>query len=691
MLLCLCTLLPALGNHVRAAQTPPDLRQRALENVAKRHKLPVDDLAVVKSAVVTYHLRGKTAFSYKIRHKKSGSVYGALLDQSGQELDATLEATQERAAYTTKYGRLDPALDARLKAARPDELIAVAIWVKAPEHKPSAPPLKNGRPSMTRAEVDRFVKEMNDERAAAIQPLVDTVAERLKGLGVVVTTNTLAPRIEAQLTPTLIRRVERWQDVERIYLRQSEQLLNKASGPLPEPLALAQARTTVRADFVHARGITGAGVKVAVIEKDGVAATNNPYLSVTQDPLNQCPNAPFPHITEVAGVIGSSHYYHSGIAPDASLRTGGGCGEEALVSQTTYARNWGARIFNFSMGHDSERTVDDSARWLDNLVRYYHVTASVSSGNNGAPLAPDGESCPYYDTSPGDVWSPGTAYNVIMVGSFMDNGNGSWVGDAMDPCSSWRNPVSMQQDRDKPELVAPGENITTTYYKEVSDKLEAPLPAPWLVTGSGTSMATPVVSGIAALMMERDPNLEVYPTSVKAILMATAVHDLDPEQECFEAGEGELCGILGKYDGAGGVVADRADDVVRGINGDWGVAIAGCEMQGGLTLGTMNVTAGIPTRVAIAWLTDSTDVLYQYQPSADVDLRIINDQVPPDSWEAEAAASLSWDNNVEFVEFTPTHTGSYTIQAPIYRCDADPRLIGWAWYQGDGPPPPYYP
>jgi hypothetical protein len=64
--------------------------------------------------------------------------------------------------------------------------------------------------------------------------------------------------------------------------------------------------------------------------------------------------------------------------------------------------------------------------------------------------------------------------------------------------------------RAKPDLVAPGEKITST------------IPGGGTATMDGTSMAAPHVSGVAALLLARNPELMGHPERVKAVLRGSA-------------------------------------------------------------------------------------------------------------------------------------------------------------------------
>ena len=71
------------------------------------------------------------------------------------------------------------------------------------------------------------------------------------------------------------------------------------------------------------------------------------------------------------------------------------------------------------------------------------------------------------------------------------------------------------------DIAAPGVNIMATFPRNASG-----MPGKDYGAISGTSMATPIVSGVAALVMSQNPGISVE--QVKSILKASAVDQGDP-------------------------------------------------------------------------------------------------------------------------------------------------------------------
>ena len=115
------------------------------------------------------------------------------------------------------------------------------------------------------------------------------------------------------------------------------------------------------------------------------------------------------------------------------------------------------------------------------------------------------------------IADPGNAENVITVGSTHRRDPHLYGVSYF----SARGPTG--DGRRKPDILAPGEKITSTTPNEGSRRMD------------GTSMAAPHVAGAAALMMARYPELIGQPLRIKEILMRTAT-DLNREPSFQGAG-----------------------------------------------------------------------------------------------------------------------------------------------------------
>ena len=243
------------------------------------------------------------------------------------------------------------------------------------------------------------------------------------------------------------------------------------------------------------------------------------------------------HGTHVAGVLagdwrqddpqGSGDHDVQGVCPDIELYDlrvfdASGAGDEfAILAALQYVRwlnsNSSAPVIhgvNLSLSLDHEvgayacgRTpvCDECERLLGS-----GTVVVAAAGNEGRA---------YYSMASGtaegyrqiSITDPGNAENVITVGATHRHQPHTYGVSYF----SSRGPTG--DGRFKPDLVAPGEKIT------------APVPNLGLKSLDGTSMAAPHVSGAAALLMARHPELIGSPREVKRVLCATAT-DLGRER-----------------------------------------------------------------------------------------------------------------------------------------------------------------
>lgn len=600
-----------------------ELERKARETIAARVGLSPDALVLENLGAGLFAEQKVTFYDYKFTDKEKGTVYSIALDEAGGELDVDALGSREQALYVERHGRVDERLSSTIRSVDPSQPLQVVFWAEpvreiALKRPDSSQPLDD-------KQLDALYLELDAERAQIAKDSTAALVERLVARGLKPVADALSTSVSVEVPAGEIRELSLLDGVSTVF--QAETFENK----------LATSGNSIVAYPVHALGNTGQGVRVAQVEVGGRIDLANPSLAgVVQDNTDSCYNN---HGTNVAGAIRSTHATHRGIAPGVTLRTGGSCfgNETQLRNASNRAVSWGARALNLSFGREANRNVGSFDRFYDDIVQNGWRTVVVAAGNNNPP----------FGSQTGNVGSPALAYNVITVGAFNDRGS-PWV---MSNFSSWRDPNSSHGDREKPEVVAPGTNITMTS-------------GLGLGANSGTSFAAPMVTGVSALMMRQNGGLTVWPEAVKAIMMTTATTNI------------EGAARLSEFDGAGGVNAQRATRVSVGSTGNWGGRSYTCSAATNTDVATFTLTRDRRTRAAVVWNTNPTFWNFSYgsRPSADLDMQIIG----PNG--AVVAGSYSWDNTYEIVDFVAPATGTYRIRVNKFRCNHSPKWLGWSWH-----------
>lgn len=262
--------------------------------------------------------------------------------------------------------------------------------------------------------------------------------------------------------------------------------------------------------------VTGQGVKVAVIDS-GIDYTHPDLggcfgagckvaggwniFNMNDDPMDDVG-----HGTHVAGIIAANGVL-KGVAPGASLYAykvggAGGAPTSAVIMGIEQAALV-VDVINISLGGGGNPK-DALSQAVDAAVALGKVVV-VAAGNNSA-----------YET----INSPGTAESAITVGA-STKADAIWTLSAT--MGSSRGTIKSFSNLFKPELVAPGAMITSTWLGGTYQ------------TQSGTSMAAPHVAGAAALLRQLHPAWS--PAMVKATLMNTA---LDLGADMLTQGAGRL-------------------------------------------------------------------------------------------------------------------------------------------------------
>lgn len=209
------------------------------------------------------------------------------------------------------------------------------------------------------------------------------------------------------------------------------------------------------------------------------------------------------HGTHIGGIIGgsgeASRYQYQGIAPDCNLvavkaldRMGNGEADDVVKGIQWVIKNkerYRIRILNLSVGTLPETGRAEKADLVKAVDTAWDagLVVVVAAGNNGP--------------SPMSITTPGISRKVITVGCSEDES--VFRGKKIKTGLSGRGPTPFCIT--KPEILAPGRNVMSC--KNVRNEY---------VKKSGTSMATAVVSGGIALLLEKWP--ELSPKDVKLAL-----------------------------------------------------------------------------------------------------------------------------------------------------------------------------
>ncbi|MER6984354.1 S8 family serine peptidase, partial [Streptomyces carpinensis] len=253
---------------------------------------------------------------------------------------------------------------------------------------------------------------------------------------------------------------------------------------------MAESNARIGTQTAWEAGLTGKGVTVAVLDT-GVDASH-PDLAgrVSQaksfvdgeDTADR--NGHGTHVTSTVGGSGTaSDGKEKGVAPDATLAVGKvlddqGSGSESqiIAGMEWAARDVHARIVSMSLGStEPSDGTDPMAQAVDTLSKETGALFVVAAGNIGAPSS---------------IGSPGAADAALTVGAV----------DSADQAAYFTSAGPRFGDHAlKPDLSAPGVDI-------LAARSQLTEGSGYYTSMSGTSMATPHVAGVAALLAQEHPD-----------------------------------------------------------------------------------------------------------------------------------------------------------------------------------------
>ncbi|HEX6128805.1 MAG TPA: S8 family serine peptidase [Candidatus Limnocylindria bacterium] len=491
-----------------------------------------------------------------------------------------------------------------------------------------------------RAELWQARREAIAAAAAALRADVERAGGRVAYV------STSAPMVFMDLDAAVIPGLAERADVRTLGLEGGWQPAMSAAGP------------AVEANWTSGDGDQGAGIRVGVVEYHNVRRNGDLSGKVvksysTSGTLAYSPT--FDHPTWVAGAIAGQSGTYRGVAPGASIVSAGTGGyspslayDRAIIAAADWAvspSGGDADIVNTSLVQDTATGAEEARRYFDSIVDRDGRLAVSAAGN-------------YVNLSSWAIGSPGTGYNVLTVGGVDDRGTSGRSDDRIwyvpgSNGSNWldrpSDPWNPHGDYNKPNLVAPAVAVRT------ANGLAA----------SGTSVATPIVAGVAAQVMANEPILAAWPEAARAVLMAGSIHRV-PMPDGSRRVDHEGVGMISA------VWANRAAD-------------AGDNRLGGYRLGELSpgqqptqeveVIAGDRLRVALAWnsqVSGSGNLDLTDRLRADLDLRVTDPN-------GNVVGSWTLDNAYEFVEVTMPSSGTARIQVLQARFDGSSETYGLAW------------
>jgi len=314
-------------------------------------------------------------------------------------------------------------------------------------------------------------------------------------------------------------------------------------------------REIINTDIAQSYGYDGTGVGIAIVDSGlyahpdlNVFGASNSRVVYSQSFVTGDSSTAdaYGHGTHVAGLAagdaqssqGKYKYEYTGVAPNASIINlrvldANGYGTDsaviAAISQAIALKSkYNIRVLNLSLGRGiyESYTVDPLCQAVEQAWNA-GIVVVVAAGNNGRDNSMNTHGY-------GTIGAPGNDPYVITVGA-LDDSSSNRANDAIASYSS-KGPTLIDHIV-KPDLVAPGNKVVSLLAPGATlvngnpsldvfpcnnsgTDCGAQYGSSKYFTLSGTSMATPLVSGAAALMLQKNPTLT--PDLVKARLMKSA-------------------------------------------------------------------------------------------------------------------------------------------------------------------------
>ena len=674
---------------VAHAAQPPGLGERDAANVGRARAAEILGRTPGQVHPLAYgdpvtSVGGKRYWTGVFRGAADEQAFVAVDLETGQALDAAAyEASVERAIGSEP--RVTPVARARIDDAKRKGASPLLAYILAPvDYGPAVKAVKAAHPEVE-WDGDRPYGDDLTVLAAVSQELIRAKAQLVvkhrgpfiddalgRGATDVVALD-LAPMVYLRLPAAKVDALAANPDVRQV---------RAPSGWAP---TMNVAHNAVGANWTDSKGYTGGGVVIGIVEytrvdytRPGLSGTHLDSYRVSTTGLS-CSHsrgqyrsaAAMSHVSWAAAIAAGRGRTYKGIANAAKLvdvsadynPAADAADPRSLKAIDCAILQGGAHLITMSLVQNDASRFSTSNAYFDAVVWDHHRLIVGNGGNN---YSETNSHCPGTREI---VRSPGSAWNVLAVGGTSNDARRLWYrASGSEPAYCWEDPPGQPgdvNDRVKPEIVAPAQNISTYFFN-----------------GSGVSASTPMVAGVAAQLLDQRPSLLNYPEQMKAILLAgsEAKHALTPGGHQSVSAEG-LGTLSAKWSSR---VAEKNTTINTGNYGGMtfaGVAHGDCLTPPAPQAIDFEVYVARHVRFVIDWMAH-TDAANPRSGStlsqryADFNLTILKGSTV-------VGSSTRSASNIEWVDFTGATFGGGTYTAVItpvrWGCTVGTEPVGWAW------------